>query len=164
MDSFLLYFHTGIILQRIDDQVWLFNVGQIPIFVNSPTLEDTTSGISQSPPPSSHPPCTTESPFTVHKVLPGHTVKAFDFARSKQCQASRRAAAAALGPYDPYAVRVSFGKGWGSNYQRQDATNCPCWLEVLLVAPPRPNFSAVSSTNADLPKKAICNSATDSDR
>jgi len=138
----------GIILQRIGNQVWLFNVGQLPVFVNSPTLEDLSSA---SP----------ESPFTVHKVLPGHTVIAFDFARSSECQASRRSS---WGPYDPYAVRVSFGKGWGNNYQRQDATNCPCWLEILLVGRPSVFRPTSSSTSADPSKKQICSSSTASDR
>ena len=39
------------------------------------------------------------------------------------------------GPYDPHAVRLSFGKGWGGKYSRQIVTSCPCWLEILLIPP-----------------------------
>jgi hypothetical protein len=37
-----------------------------------------------------------------------------------------------LGPVDPHSVQISFVKGWGLNYSRQDVTACPCRLEVLL--------------------------------
>ena len=32
----------------------------------------------------------------------------------------------------PYCVRVSFGKGWGTNYTRMSITQCPCWVEIYL--------------------------------
>lgn len=38
----------------------------------------------------------------------------------------------ALGPVDVHSVRISFVKGWGQSYKRQDIKSCPCWLEVIL--------------------------------
>lgn len=37
-----------------------------------------------------------------------------------------------LGPVDVHSVRISFVKGWGQTYKRQDIKSCPCWLEVYL--------------------------------
>jgi len=155
----------GIVLQRVDNEVWLFNIDQIPIFVNSPTLENTTTdGVSQqSRQTPSSPHDTAAPPFTVHKVLPGQTVKAFDFANSasgggSDGQKDRVRRSNQFGPYDPYAVRVSFGKGWGCNYSRQDATNCPCWLEVLLVAPSPKKPPPVPELVTDAKEAQICDS------
>lgn len=41
-------------------------------------------------------------------------------------------AGAQTGPVDIHSVRISFAKGWGPKYSRQEVTACPCWLEVLL--------------------------------
>ena len=124
-------------------EVWLFNISPMAIFVHSPTMEprltSSSAAVSQLVnDPSLFTSMTSSSAeFTVHKVMSGNAIKVFDFERSKKCQMEQRKLSR-IGPYDPYAVRVSFGKGWGSNYSRQDATNCPCWLEILLVAPPPP--------------------------
>uniref|UniRef100_A0A2D4F6C0 MH2 domain-containing protein n=1 Tax=Micrurus corallinus TaxID=54390 RepID=A0A2D4F6C0_MICCO len=94
--------------------MWAYNRSEHPIFVNSPTLDI--------------PSCRT---LIVHKVMPGYSIKAFDY--EKSCLLKH---APDLdypdGPYDPNSVRISFAKGWGPCYSRQFITSCPCWLEILL--------------------------------
>ncbi|KAL7980255.1 hypothetical protein Chor_001523 [Crotalus horridus] len=55
----------GILLSKEADGVWAYNRSEHPIFVNSPTLDI--------------PNCRT---LIVHKVMPGYSIKAFDYERS----------------------------------------------------------------------------------
>jgi len=115
----------GILLNYSQDQgVWLYNRTENAIFVNSPTLE-----------PSFH----SNYPFTVIKVLPGYSIQVFDYEKSSLYERLRDNLHAQEGPFDPYSIRISFVKGWGTNYSRQVVTNCPCWLEVLLTTVPPPH-------------------------
>ncbi|XP_055060443.2 mothers against decapentaplegic homolog 6a [Misgurnus anguillicaudatus] len=104
----------GILLSKEPDGVWAYNRSQHPIFVNSPTLEH-------------HPYLT----LTVRRVMPGYSIKIFDYEKSCQIQPPGDSAHPE-GPYDPNSVRISFAKGWGPCYSRQFITSCPCWLEILL--------------------------------
>ncbi|KAL8622341.1 hypothetical protein ACOMHN_043345 [Nucella lapillus] len=104
----------GLILSREGRSVWLYNRSQFPLFVNSPTLEE--------------PNCKS---LVVWKVMPGFSVRLFDYERLLALQRTRDPDLSD-GPYDPWSVRVSFAKGWGPCYSRQFVTSCPCWLEILL--------------------------------
>lgn len=104
----------GIILSREGRAVWAYNRSQFPIFVNSPTLEEANC-----------------KSLVVWKVLPGYSVRLFDYDRLEALERTRDPELVD-GPYDPYSVRVSFAKGWGPCYARQFVTSCPCWLEILL--------------------------------
>ncbi|KFM76247.1 Mothers against decapentaplegic-like protein, partial [Stegodyphus mimosarum] len=106
----------GITLFRENQAVWMYNRSGYSVFVNSPTLD---------------PPNTRN--LTVHKVLPGYSIKIFDYERSKYNQRCRDPSLLKDGPFDPHAVRISFVKGWGSNYSRRFVTSCPCWLEVMFL-------------------------------
>ena len=104
----------GLILSREGRSVWGYNRAQFPLFVNSPTLEE--------------PNCRS---LVVWKVMPGYSVRLFDYDRLRALQRTRDPGLSD-GPYDPWSVRVSFAKGWGPCYSRQFVTSCPCWLEILL--------------------------------
>ncbi|MBN3318756.1 SMAD6 protein, partial [Atractosteus spatula] len=104
----------GILLSKEPDGVWAYNRSEHPIFVNSPTLDI--------------PNCRT---LIVRKVMPGYSIKVFDY--EKSCLLQHGADPDYTdGPYDPNSVRISFAKGWGPCYSRQFITSCPCWLEILL--------------------------------
>jgi len=107
----------GLILSRDDTGVVLHNRTTVPLFVNSPTLDVPNSRT-----------------FSVFKIPPGYSMQVFDFEKSRLYETIRDPGTLD-GPFDPYAVRISFAKGWGSKYSRQAVTSCPCWLEVLLVPP-----------------------------
>ena len=139
---FLKFYFLGILLSHSDAEgLWVYNRTQSPIFVNSPTLEpppnilQNNSGASDRITlPSSSSTDSNNYPFTVIKVLPGYSIQIFDYQKSALYEQIRPAF---HGPFDPFSVRISFAKGWGGKYSRQVVTNCPCWLEVLLMTPTR---------------------------
>ncbi|ETE58651.1 Mothers against decapentaplegic-like 6, partial [Ophiophagus hannah] len=106
----------GLLLSQEASGVWAYNRSEHPLFVCSPTLG---TGGSSAPP--------------VHKILPGYSIKVFDYERATHL-AGRRPGAGE-GPHDGHTIRISFGKGWGASYTRRFITSCPCWLEVLLNTP-----------------------------
>ncbi|KAK9391073.1 mothers against decapentaplegic 6-like [Crotalus adamanteus] len=106
----------GLLLSQEASGVWAYNRSEHPLFVSSPTL----GPVGSSTPP-------------VHKILPGYSVKVFDYERATHLAARRPAAGE--GPHDEHTVRISFAKGWGPTYTRRFITSCPCWLEVLLNTP-----------------------------
>lgn len=105
----------GLTLSHEDDGVWCYNRSEHAIFVNSPTLRAPNSRT-----------------LVVYKVLPGYSIKIYDYDKSRYYQAIQDPEELD-GPFDPNSVRISFAKGWGPKYSRQVITSCPCWLEVLLV-------------------------------
>ncbi|XP_028298954.1 mothers against decapentaplegic homolog 6-like [Gouania willdenowi] len=105
----------GIVLSREPDGVWVYNRSQHPVFVHSPTLDlPSARGLS------------------VKRVMPGFSLKVFDYECSSWMAEHGIKPEGHDGPWDPHSVRISFAKGWGPCYSRQFITSCPCWLEVLL--------------------------------
>ncbi|XP_036952724.1 mothers against decapentaplegic homolog 6-like isoform X2 [Acanthopagrus latus] len=105
----------GIVLSREPDGVWVYNRSLHPVFIHSPTLD----------PPSAR-------GLSVKRVMPGFSLKVFDYERSSWMAEHGMKPESHEGPWDPHSVRISFAKGWGPCYSRQFITSCPCWLEVLL--------------------------------
>ncbi|XP_032417242.1 mothers against decapentaplegic homolog 6-like isoform X2 [Xiphophorus hellerii] len=105
----------GIVLSREADGVWVYNRSQHPVFVHSPTLDlPSARGLS------------------VRRVMPGFSLKVFDYECSSWMTEHGVKPETQEGPWDPHSIRISFAKGWGPCYSRQFITSCPCWLEVLL--------------------------------
>lgn len=102
-------------MSREEGGVWLHNRSNVPIFVNSPTLDIPNSRT-----------------FSVFKIPPAFSMEIFNWDLSR-VYSSVRDPAAYDGPFDPHSVRLSIGKGWGHSYARQYVECCPCWLEIMLL-------------------------------
>lgn len=106
----------GLTLSLESDGVWAYNRSDSPMFVNSPALDDPDSRT-----------------ILVYRVPPGHCLNVFvPGAPVRKWDPYINGSTGPIGPVDPNSVRISFVKGWGPKYTRQEVTACPTWLEVLL--------------------------------
>lgn len=73
----------------------------------------------------------------VAKVHPGNSLKIFDIRDFRQILESSvsKGYKAVYDLTKLCTVRISFVKGWGSDYHRADATSTPCWIEIHLHGP-----------------------------
>uniref|UniRef100_A0A1X7TQL6 MH2 domain-containing protein n=1 Tax=Amphimedon queenslandica TaxID=400682 RepID=A0A1X7TQL6_AMPQE len=136
---------AGIIIEEKNEtEVWIKCLSNHSVFVQSCYL-DYEAGQAQG--------------IAVHKIFPDAYVKVFDLFHSyeemqkqarKACLAVANQAAAvrdgslSTARIDPNPaqnigvdelrplciLRLSFVKGWGSNYKRQTIKETPCWIEV----------------------------------
>lgn len=100
----------GLLLSHESDGIWLYNRSMAPVFILSPTLNESLS--------------------CVYKVTPGDCLKAFDINRAQSLICSSQFPGAEVGPINTRSVCISFVKGWGKHYTRQNIMKCPCWLEI----------------------------------
>lgn len=117
---------VGVTLSREPDGVWIYNRCAYPVFVkyfsfSLPFSDDTTSTSM-----------TTTTMTCVEKLLPGYSLRIFDYMTCELLSKSTLSSDSFVGPVNPFCVQVSFVKGWGSNYSRQTVMQCPCWMEIIL--------------------------------
>lgn len=111
----------GICLEYLDDhQIFVMNLSDVSIFFQSKN-------------------CNLENQLNknaVVKIEPNRRQKIFDQKIFEGIvQEARNAPDAYERLYhlaDHCSIKMSFVKGWGSIYQRQDVTSTPCWIEILL--------------------------------
>ncbi|PAA56519.1 hypothetical protein BOX15_Mlig032059g1 [Macrostomum lignano] len=108
-------------------ELMIFNQSDHAVFVHSPTLQPLSLSSAAA---------SSAGPYQAVKLPPGYCLKAFDSsAAGLLCRARRLGQLNQLcspAAADPFTVRLSFVKGFGAAYQRQDIIYCPCWLEVML--------------------------------
>ncbi|OAF64807.1 hypothetical protein A3Q56_07485, partial [Intoshia linei] len=113
------YIGRGIRLYYVGGEVFAECVGNNSIFIQLPNFPWTRQ--------------------TVCKIPPGNQIKIFnnrEFA-SILSECINQGFEAAYKLTQMCTIRLSFVKGWGSNYRRQFITEMPCWLEIQLNGPLR---------------------------
>lgn len=113
----------GLIMVHHGNNFFIENISPHPIFLNS-----RLSNLDNEDP----------SPERVKRVAPGESWKFFDLEAFRcvlQNRASRGSYMEVHDLVNMCSISVSFGKGWGGEYQRKEVSQTPCWIDVLLHEP-----------------------------
>ncbi len=111
----------GVHVYNDNGDIYVENLSECPVFVQSRN-------------------CNYEKSFhpnTVCKLLPGFHLKIFQsklFAELLK-ESVDRGYDAVYDLSNMCVIKLSFVKGWGAEYYRQDIALCPCWIEIRLNGP-----------------------------
>lgn len=108
----------GLRMHNENGDVYLENLSESPVFVQSRN-------------------CNRENKFhedMVCKVFPGYSLKVFQFRLFAELlkESVDYGYDAVYDLVSMCVLKVSFVKGWGGQYYRQEVSACPCWIEVRL--------------------------------
>lgn len=115
----------GICLENQDDQIFVINLSDASIFFQSKN-------------------CNLENQLNknaVVKIEPNQRQKIFDqkifegIVQEARNTTEGNAYERLFHLIEHCSIKMSFVKGWGSIYQRQDVTSTPCWIEICLLKP-----------------------------
>lgn len=111
----------GVQLNYHHGEVIVTNLSDSSIFVQSPNMND-LYGAAET---------------TVVKIVAGHQAIIFNNQKfaAKLTQSVNQGFEAVYGLTRMCTIRLSFVKGWGSDYRRQHVTSVPAWVEVHLNGP-----------------------------
>ena len=115
----------GICLENLDGQIYVKNLSESSIFFHSKN-------------------CNVENQLNHHavvKIEPHGRQKIFNqkifegIVQEARMSPDGNSYERLFGLTDHCVIKMSFVKGWGSIYQRQDVTSTPCWIEICLLEP-----------------------------
>ena len=121
-NSFInIFIFSGVRLAWREGKVWVECLSESPIFIQSKNA-NRSNGFNES---------------TVVKISTGMSLIIFDGVKfSNQLnEAIRYGYEHTYGIQKYCTIRMSFCKGWGADYHRQDVTSTPCWVEIHLTGP-----------------------------
>lgn len=97
--------------------IWIYNKSQAPVFLNGELVQRLHN---------------TDIP-RVDKLLSGYGLKVFDCNANVSSRQSLDKTARYCA--QQHCLRVSFVKGFGRGYKRQNIMSCPCWIEIFFTLP-----------------------------
>ncbi|CAI5446197.1 unnamed protein product [Caenorhabditis angaria] len=111
----------GIRLEHLENmQITMINNSEMPVFVQS---KNTNLLLNQTP-------------LKVCRIPPRMSLVVFEYGIFFQMLERSRNETDDLSELSKHCfIRISFVKGWGDDYPRQDVTSTPCWLELRLNLP-----------------------------